>query len=246
MADNPGTVVLNVTITSNGTSVTTNVTAISADSAGTVSMPSTAATNTTTASVTASVPAAVNGDRTFRWNVTGAGAQITGSATGSSITLRPGSPGLKQVTATVTFVQPASGTTPQRALASVDVSSFLFVTGSGAPVALTVNGGSGSGTWPAGSVIDVIANAPPAGQVFDKWTGDTTAFSGANANNAALLSQLAHESVTLPATPVTLTATYKAAPAWTPTSVTQFNPQTTTVQGQSTTVSSTQIGRAHV
>lgn len=38
---------------------------------------------------------------------------------------------------------------------------------------LAVNGGTGSGSFPAGKVIQVAANPPPAGQRFSGWTGDT-------------------------------------------------------------------------
>jgi hypothetical protein len=233
IADAAGSVSLNATITTNGTSASATVTAISPDTAGTMTVPSTtvAATGANAATIAASVPAAVNADRTFRWTVTG-DAAIVGSPTGNTVTLRAGTPGLKRVNCAVTL---------QR-LVTVDVTSFVFVTGTGAPVAVTVNGGSGGGNWPGGSRIDIIANPPPAGQVFDRWTGDVSAFTGANANNTAVLSQIAHQLVTVPTTALTLTATYKPATAWTPTTVTSFNPQQqTNAQTQATTTVSTTL-----
>jgi len=67
---------------------------------------------------------------------------------------------------------------------------------------LTVISGSGDGSYTAGTVVPVSASAPPAGQVFDQWTGDTSAV--ANVNNATT-------TVTMPASNVTITATYIAA-----------------------------------
>ena len=39
---------------------------------------------------------------------------------------------------------------------------------------LTVNSGSGSGSYTAGTPVNVSANPPPAGQQFASWTGDTS------------------------------------------------------------------------
>ena len=42
------------------------------------------------------------------------------------------------------------------------------------PYSLTVNGGTGSGSYAKGQVVTIAAtNAPSAGHVFDVWTGDT-------------------------------------------------------------------------
>jgi Divergent InlB B-repeat domain len=38
---------------------------------------------------------------------------------------------------------------------------------------LTVTGGTGGGTYPPGTMVDISANIPEAGKVFDKWVGDT-------------------------------------------------------------------------
>jgi uncharacterized protein (DUF1800 family) len=40
---------------------------------------------------------------------------------------------------------------------------------------LTVNGGTGSGSYAAGTVVSIQANTPPAGQVFKEWVGGTVA-----------------------------------------------------------------------
>jgi|GEM_PF-1718915 hypothetical protein len=65
---------------------------------------------------------------------------------------------------------------------------------------LTVNGGSGTGDYPAGAAITIQADEPPAGKVFDQWTGDTAYVSDIYASNAT---------VTMPAGNVNLTAAYK-------------------------------------
>lgn len=66
---------------------------------------------------------------------------------------------------------------------------------------LTVNDGTGSGNYSPGTVVNIVANAPPAGQVFDIWTGPV-----ANATAPAT-------TVTMPSGNVTVRATYKQAMA---------------------------------
>ncbi|MDD3005989.1 MAG: right-handed parallel beta-helix repeat-containing protein [Candidatus Pacebacteria bacterium] len=65
---------------------------------------------------------------------------------------------------------------------------------------LTINGGSGSGSYVEGQNVVIIADASATGKVFDKWIGDTTYVSNATAAIA---------NVTMPADGVSLTATYK-------------------------------------
>ncbi len=229
VADAAGTVTLSVAITANGATntLTSTIAAISAASAGTITAPLTAApaTGATAATLTASVPAAQNGDRTFRWTTTGDAAIVAGQGT-ATITLRAGTPGLKGISCAVSFVN-ANG----QVLVTVPLRSYLVVNGDGAPTAITINNGTGGGTYNANSRVDIFANPPPVGQVFDRWTGDVSVF-GANAPLAPFVPHLV---ITVPATPVTLTATYKAAPAWTPTTVTNFNPQTPPAGANQTT-----------
>ncbi len=229
-ADKAGTIKLTCIVTVTGAqpfSATADVAAIDAASAGLVTAPTTVATSATTAAAT--VPAAQNADRTFRWTVAGAAAGLLTGQNTNAITFRPGDPGLKELTCVVTFTA---------VRVSVTLRAFVVVQGSGPIVALTVNGGFGGGNYPGGSRVDIFAATPPAGQVFDRWTGDTAAL-----GTGPLAPFVAHMVITLPATPVTLTATYKAAPAWTPTTVTAFNPQTTTPAngGTPTTVSTTLV-----
>ena len=218
-ADRAGTVRLTCVVTVAGAqpfTATADVTAVDPATAGVITTTPTLAA-ATTATGTASVPAAQNADRTIRWTITGTAARITAGATTNQITFIPGDPGIKELTCAVTLTA---------ARITVTLRSFIVVQGSGPAVTLTVNGGFGGGTYPGGSRVDVFAAVPAAGQVFDRWTGDTSVL-----GTGPIAPLNARIQITLPSTPVTLTATYKAAPAWVPLTVTSFNPQQFTPQG---------------
>ncbi|MEG0703435.1 MAG: S-layer homology domain-containing protein, partial [Christensenella sp.] len=69
---------------------------------------------------------------------------------------------------------------------------------------LTVTGGTGSGDFEANATVTITANAPTSGKVFDKWTSSNgVTFVDATASTTTF---------TMPAKPVTVTATYKNAP----------------------------------
>jgi uncharacterized repeat protein (TIGR02543 family) len=72
------------------------------------------------------------------------------------------------------------------------------------PVHLTVNGGSGSGSYVPGAIVPISADAPSPGEVFYRWTGDTATVANVNASETTL---------TMPGVDATVTATYKLAPA---------------------------------
>jgi len=65
---------------------------------------------------------------------------------------------------------------------------------------LSVNNGTGSGTYYSGEKVTVKANTPAAGKVFDRWTGDVDCISSATSSTIT---------VTIPAHGISLTATYK-------------------------------------
>ncbi|MEI8206294.1 MAG: hypothetical protein WCG03_05395, partial [Kiritimatiellales bacterium] len=65
---------------------------------------------------------------------------------------------------------------------------------------LTVNSGTGSGTYTNGQQVEISANAPAEGRAFDKWVGNTQ-------NVASVSSE--STTVTMSTFPVTLTALYK-------------------------------------
>jgi hypothetical protein len=70
---------------------------------------------------------------------------------------------------------------------------------------LTVTNGSGSGTYAPGKKVAIAANAPDAGEVFDKWIGPGVGnVDDANSMNTTL---------TMPDDSTSVTATYKDAPA---------------------------------
>lgn len=64
---------------------------------------------------------------------------------------------------------------------------------------LTVNQGTGDGQYPAGAVVNVLAALPPPGKAFKEWTGNTASL--ADPRSAAT-------TLTMPASNVTITATY--------------------------------------
>lgn len=208
-ADNAGSVSLNVVVTTagSGVSTSTEVSVISPALAGAITVNATAQSGNTT--LTASVPSAQNNDRSFRWSVNGSGAAINGQANGSNVTLRPGNPGLLEVVCDVTLQQ----------VATVTLRAFVTVTGAGPSVALAVNNGTGGGSYPVGSRVEIFALPPAPGLVFDRWIGDTSVL-----GNAAIAAVSARTTATIGNTAASLTATYRAAATWTPVTVNAFNP----------------------
>jgi hypothetical protein len=69
-----------------------------------------------------------------------------------------------------------------------------------ATYALTVNGGTGGGSYAAGTAVSISANAAPAGQIFSAWTGGSASSFG-NVNAAST-------TYTMPAAASSITATY--------------------------------------
>ena len=67
---------------------------------------------------------------------------------------------------------------------------------------LTVNGGSGSGSYTAGTTVNISANTPTAGQQFAGWIGDTSILASASAASTV---------ATMPSANAMLTATYANA-----------------------------------
>lgn len=96
---------------------------------------------------------------------------------------------------------------------------------------LTVQNGSGSGSYVAGSQPIVIANDPAAGQVFSHWTVDPSSTPLASAVLTATV-------ITMPAANVTVTAHYKAG-----TSTTTANTSTTNKVTGTGNTSSTNANR---
>ena len=70
---------------------------------------------------------------------------------------------------------------------------------------LTVNGGSGSTSCIAGTIVPIVAAEAPAGKVFDKWVVNDGVPVIANVDNAST-------TLTMPNTAATVTASYKFPP----------------------------------
>ena len=70
---------------------------------------------------------------------------------------------------------------------------------------LTVTSGTGSGSYTNTQVVEISADAPAEGMVFDQWTGDTQGVASVTASNTM---------VAMPATNVSLSATYKNLPGY--------------------------------
>lgn len=68
--------------------------------------------------------------------------------------------------------------------------------------ALTINNGTGGGSYTNGAQVSIEAGTPSQGQIFDQWTGDTQYVASASS---------ASTTVTMPSQAVTLTATYKSS-----------------------------------
>ncbi len=68
------------------------------------------------------------------------------------------------------------------------------------PVSLTVISGSGGGNYLSAQVVNIDADAVPAGMAFVAWTGDVTSVANVSAPNTT---------ITMPRIDVTVTATYQ-------------------------------------
>ncbi len=95
-----------------------------------------------------------------------------------------------------------------RSISACVLLTFVFAMAYGQHANVTVNSGSGSGAYKGQPFVQIWADPDPTGMVFDHWSGDT-----------ALLQnpREAHAKLRTASLNISLTATYKAAPAWTPT-----------------------------
>lgn len=207
-ASTTGTVTLGVSVTAEGAaySTSTRVNVLPPNVAGAMSVAASVPGGSSNP-VTARVPPAVNNDRTFRWSVSDDARIVRGQGT-ADIAFSPGSPGVREVTCAVTLQN----------MGTVRLRSYVNVTGNGPPVAVTINQGEGGGTFAAGSRIVIMADPPGPGTVFDRWTGDVGVL-----GEDPLAVKLPAGTITVPAEPVALTATYKPAAAWTPSPLTDVN-----------------------
>ena len=159
-------------------------------------------TNTTPPAITSAAPAAgavgslytysatATGSPTPLWRLSSAPSGMSVDRASGVVTWTPGSTGTFPVTLVAdNGVAPAASQTW-----SITVSNALPT------FTLTVVSGSGSGSYTAGTVVPIVASAPPPGQVFQQWTG------------AAVASPTsASTTLTMPAANTTVTAAYIAA-----------------------------------
>jgi len=96
---------------------------------------------------------------------------------------------------------------------------------------LTVNSGSGDGSYAAGAVVDISADSPPSGKQFDAWIGDTSGIANVSASSTT---------ITMSASDATITATYEDVPAGNP-SISGVSDSTPS-HGQSITISGSNFG----
>ncbi|MDR2232868.1 MAG: InlB B-repeat-containing protein [Tannerella sp.] len=132
----------------------------------------------------------------------------------NSRTYTPSSLGTK----TLTLYFQTNGTGSGTQVPSNGYTNPITVTVKEATHTLTVNNGSGSGNYTAGTVVNISANTAPGGQVFDKWTS-TNGGSFANANSEST-------TFTMPANNTTVTANYKPVAPTTYTVIVKADPAT--------------------
>ena len=85
-----------------------------------------------------------------------------------------------------------------------EIGAYQFVPTGG--YYLTVNNGTGDGSYTENTIVTIVADTPGNGQAFDQWTGDVQFVNNPSDANT---------SVTMPAQDVTVTATYTSVPTYT-------------------------------
>jgi len=88
-----------------------------------------------------------------------------------------------------------------------NVSPGYEVTISGGPTyTLTVNSGTGDGSYTENTIVDIDADTAPSGKEFDEWVGDTSGIASVTSSSTTL---------TMPAANQEVTATYTDLPTYT-------------------------------
>ena len=130
-----------------------------------------------------------------------------GTITGYALTPYPSVPTLFY--SPVFTITPAGGVTSTtfdvtrlKAGSNAGLSGVIVKTIGGIAYALTVNNGSGSGSYAEGTQTNITANPAPSGKLFDQWTGDTQYIVSGDVTSTTV-------TVSMPAQAVTLTASYK-------------------------------------
>jgi len=97
----------------------------------------------------------------------------------------------------------AAGTTVLMPAGNVEVTAIYEVA---VPHTLTVNNGTGGGSYTRDMVVPISADAPASGEVFREWIGDTEGVGNVNSPNTTYV---------MPDEDATITATYIVAPSYT-------------------------------
>ena len=131
-------------------------------------------------------------------NGSGSGSYAAGTSVAISANTPPSGQNFLDWTGSTVANPTASTTTIIMPAASASVTANYAVANS--TYLLTVNGGSGGGTYAPGKVVTITAGAPPAGEVFQNWTGASVASPASPATT-----------ITMPAAATTVTANYQVA-----------------------------------
>jgi len=97
---------------------------------------------------------------------------------------------------------------------------------------LTVNSGTGDGSYQDSYVVSISADSPASGKQFDQWVGDTSGIASVGAASTTL---------TMPASNTEITATYEDIPAGSGPSISSVS-DTTPTHGQSITITGSNFG----
>ena len=116
-------------------------------------------------------------------NGTGGGSFSAGSMVNISANAAPVGQGFLQWTGAVVANATAITTTLTMPASNTTVTATYFQL---PPVALTVNGGLGSGTYVPGTSVAIVADPPSAGMTFDHWAGAMVAYPGAPSSTLAM------------------------------------------------------------
>lgn len=127
---------------------------------------------------------------------------------GEDITIKADSPAsgkeFDKWTGDISTVVDATSSTTTITMPSEDIT--VTATYKNKPVekfTLTVESGTGDGEYESGVSVDISADSPPSGKMFDKWTGDVANVEDVNSSSTK---------ITMPSANTTITATYKDKP----------------------------------
>ena len=198
-----------VTWTSDKTEVATVENGVvTAKKAGTATITAKAGDKTATCAVTVS-------EVTYTVTVTSGTANPTTAAAGATVTITANAPAEGKVfdkwtteTTDVTFTDESALSTTFTMPASEVTVTATYKDAPAQTYAVTVTSGTANPTTAAaGATVTITANDPAEGKVFDKWTTETTGvtFTDESASSTTF---------TMPASAVTITATYKDAPTY--------------------------------